>query len=64
MFEYTGNSHIMRETFALLMSNGENDDILVTPTLLLEKGKTYKVTYNEYFAVWAAEAGSRYNPYA
>ncbi len=49
MFEYTGNSHIMRETFALLMSNGENDDILVTPTLLLEKGKTYKVTYNEYF---------------
>ncbi|MDE5929767.1 MAG: T9SS type A sorting domain-containing protein [Muribaculaceae bacterium] len=48
-FQYENNNHLGRETMRLEFSNGGNDDILVTPTLLLEKGKTYKLVYKLYF---------------
>ncbi|MDE6097293.1 MAG: T9SS type A sorting domain-containing protein [Muribaculaceae bacterium] len=48
-FEYGNNNHILRETMRMDISNGTNDDVLVSPTLLLEKGKTYKVDFRLYF---------------
>lgn len=48
-FAYGDNSHILRQTMRLDISDGSNDDILVSPTLILEKGKTYKVQYKEFF---------------
>lgn len=44
-FEYKFNVHNTLETFGIIFSNYDNDDVLVSPTLKVEKGKSYKITY-------------------
>lgn len=49
MFEYDFNSHLIRETMRLDLSDYDNDDVLVTPTLKVKKGMTYKLVYKVFF---------------
>lgn len=48
-FEFGDNNHLVRKSFVHLLSDYDNDDVLVTPTLKVEKGKTYKVTFDIFF---------------
>lgn len=44
-WQYDVNLHTLGKTMCLRLSNHNNDDILVSPPLSLEAGKTYKVVY-------------------
>lgn len=47
--EYAFNSNNGGKCIRIIMSNGENDDILVTPPLSLKKGHTYRTKYHMSF---------------
>ncbi len=48
-FEYRFNTHLGRDTYGMVLSNQDNQDILVSPALRVEKGKTYKVTFDVFY---------------
>lgn len=48
-FVYDINNHLMRNTYKFILSNYGNDDVLVSPTLKVEKGHTYKLTYELFY---------------
>lgn len=49
MFSWGSNNNKACKSMVLINSNGDNDDLLVSPPLSLKKGKTYRIKYNASF---------------